>query len=244
MKYKLETIPVWDSLQESKGCLLCHLMEAAEQRYIAYYLGSSVMNPETRVRVNDTGFCPGHYQALAKAGKPNSMALIAHTHLEETERRLQADLSALAAGCREGKSGKVIERIRQTVVSRDSGCLICGSKADTLNRYAYTFCHLWYHDKEFRSLFTASKGLCLHHFPAVLAMGREALKPKERKDFYSGIAAKMLDDITVTLDDVLWMTQMYKSENRDKDWRGCEHAQMRAVDREVGRNRTTASGER
>ena len=244
MKYKLETIPVWDALQESGDCLLCHLMEAAEQRYIEYYLGASVMNPETRVRVNDTGFCPDHYRALANAGKPNSMALIAHTHLEETERRLKADLDALAAGGRAAKTGKLIERIRMTVALRDSGCLICSSKAETLKRYAYTFSHLWYHDNEFRSLFTASKGLCLHHFPAVLAMGREALKPSEVREFYSGMAGKMQHDITATLDDVHWMTQMYKSENRDKDWRGCQNAQLRAVNREIGRCRTAASGEK
>ena len=58
VKYQLETIPVWDGISSQSECFICDLMEEAQKDSISFYLGSSVMNPETRVKVNATGFCP------------------------------------------------------------------------------------------------------------------------------------------------------------------------------------------
>ena len=57
-KYQLETIPVWDGIKSGSECFICDLMEQAQTDSLEFFLGSSVMNPETRVRVNSTGFCP------------------------------------------------------------------------------------------------------------------------------------------------------------------------------------------
>jgi hypothetical protein len=69
MKYKLETIPVWDALKEDSECLLCFLEEKIEDYYLNYYLGSSVMNRETRVKLNQKGFCSDHFRGLLGKNK-------------------------------------------------------------------------------------------------------------------------------------------------------------------------------
>ena len=70
-KYQLETIPVWDGIKSQSECFICDLMEQAQNDSLEFYLGSSVMNPETRVRVNSIGFCPQHTSMLVQSGHPN-----------------------------------------------------------------------------------------------------------------------------------------------------------------------------
>ncbi len=237
MKYKLETIPVWDALHENTECLICYLMDKAEQRFIDYYLGSSVMNPETRVKVNSTGFCPEHYADLARAEKPQPMSLVAHTHLLETVEKIKPILEKLGNTESARKTKKQVAEIRRVLQERDKGCLICESMKTTLKRYAFTLVHLLGNDDEFRSAFSVSKSICLHHLPAVLEMAGEALSIKQQRDFFKEILANVEDSLANSIDDVHWMTQMYKSENRGKEWKGCQDAHKRAVLREIGKGR-------
>ncbi len=237
MKYNLETIPVWDALQENSGCLLCTLMEKAENRYIDYYLGSSVMNPETRVQVNVTGFCHTHYQTLTKASKPQALGLIADTHLQETRRQLEPEILRLKKVSSVKKARTSIGKIMQLLKARENGCLICSSMDTAFNRYAYTLAYLWGSDHEFRAAYTKTRGICLHHFPLLMDIAEKAIQKHTLLDFYQTLAEHLEQHIDTALEEVHWMTQMFKSENRDKEWRGCQDAHERAINLETGRGR-------
>lgn len=236
MKYKLETIPVWDALKERDSCLLCTLMEKAEQRYIAYYLGSSVMNPETRVEVNRTGFCAHHAHALIASGKqPQAMGLIAHTHLSETKETIAKSLNVLQKSEKVKQLKAAALALSEGLAERRAGCLICSSKRDTLKRYAFTFVHLIGNDREFKDAYLSSNGLCLDHLPKVFALVPDALKKREQQTaFYRFMGEDLENRFSTMIDEVGWMTQMYKSENLGKDWRGCQDAHKRAVRWEYG----------
>jgi len=294
MKYKLETIPVWDAVEQQKNemnearekaarprCFLCRLVEDAEQRYIDYYLGSSVMNPETRVQVNSRGFCPPHYLALTKADKPQALALIAHTHLMETRktaepflRRLQklgsgsngagnpeftgpeaaekaADADSSIAGTwisraaslfskfsklsgRSKRKKRLIAAVRSSLKHREEGCLICESMQKTLNRYMFTFIHLWTTDSEFRRAYAESGGICLHHFPQILEMAFEVLSPVKMDAFLASMSADLEKRMDAAVEDVYWMTQLFKHEHAGKEWKQYKQAHARAVQLETG----------
>lgn len=242
MKYKLETIPLWDAIEdEGAGCPFCLLMTQKEQRTLDYYLGSSVMNPETRVKVNSVGFCPDHYQAMSERSRPQALALIAHTHLEESSKGLSPILSRLSKARSRRKASSLIRELSSYLSSRESGCLVCSSMTESLQRYLFTFVHLWDTDRNFLSAIEASNGICLHHLQPLLAMALEVLDASRAVEFYEMIEKNITRWIQITSDEVHWMTQMYKSENSDKDWNGCEQAHRRAVDREVGRARVRES---
>src|SRR5690554_4428717 len=113
MKYELETIPVWDGVRSGSECFLCDLMLEAQRHAVAYYLGTSVMHPETRVEVNKTGFCPVHWDDLVTAGKPQSLALISHTYLQKTLSLLAPRISSL----RKGKVGRSLKNSVQDLLS-------------------------------------------------------------------------------------------------------------------------------
>lgn len=238
MKYKLETIPLWDAIEDQgSDCPFCLLMRQKEERTLDYYLGSSVMNPETRVKVNTIGFCPDHYQALSERSKPQALALIAHTHLEQTTSGLSAILSRLSSSRSRRRTSGLIKEMESYLSSRERGCLVCSSMTESLQRYLFTFVHLWDTDRNFLPAIEASNGLCLHHMQPLLKMALEVLDASRAREFFSMIESNMNRWLQSTSEDVHWMTQMYKSENSDKEWNGCEQAHRRAVNREVGRGR-------
>ena len=233
-KYQLETIPVWDGIKSESECFICDLMEQAQTDSVEFYLGASVMNPETRVRVNSTGFCPRHTTMLVNAGHPNSMAVLWESHLQTTRDSLSKTFRELQ-NPRNPK--KTIASLQSVLSEREKGCLICSRMNDRLVRYCFTIPYLWGQDPEFRKAFEQSKGFCLHHMSVILKMSLEALDSKQQKAFCQSMADLQLRNLERTAKDLVYMIEHYKSENRDKPWNGCEDAQVRAVYKEIGKGR-------
>ncbi|MBR6085577.1 MAG: hypothetical protein IKP61_08230 [Spirochaetales bacterium] len=234
-KYQLETIPVWDGIQSDSECFICDLMKEALDDSLRFFLGSSVMNPETRVRVNSTGFCPEHTAMLVESGHPNSMAVLWETHLEKT----RDELSKTFRDMENGKNPKKILASMDAILGeREQGCLICQKMKDRLDRYCFTLPYLWGQDQEFRKAFSQSKGFCLHHTAHILRMSIEALDAKQQKEFAASLAELQQRNLDRIAKDLVYMIEHYKSENIRKPWNGCEDAQVRAVYKEIGKGRT------
>lgn len=233
-KYQLETIPVWDGIKSGSECFICDLMEQAQTDSLEFFLGSSVMNPETRVRVNSTGFCPRHTSMLVQAGHPNSMAVLWESHLQTTRDSLAKVFKELQSP---RNMKKTIASLDSVLSEREKGCLICNRMNDRLVRYCFTIPYLWGQDPEFRKAFDDSKGFCLHHMSVILKMSLEALDSKQQKAFAHSMADLQIRNLDRTSKDLVYMIEHYKSENRDKPWNGCEDAQVRAVYKEIGKGR-------
>ena len=233
-KYQLETIPVWDGIKSGSECFICDLMKQAEKDSLEFYLGSSVMNPETRMQVNGTGFCPQHTAMLVESGHPNSMAVLWESHLQKTRESLEGTL-------RELKNAKNLKKtvagLDGKLSDREEGCLICRRMKGRLDRYCFTIPYLWGQDLEFRKAFSESKGFCLHHMAHILRMATEALDARQQKEFAAAMAELQQNNLERVAHDLWYMTEHYKSENRDKPWNGCEDAQVRAVYKEIGKGR-------
>ncbi|MDX9916198.1 MAG: DUF6062 family protein [Sphaerochaeta sp.] len=237
MKLELERIPVWDGVRSASECYVCDLMGEAQSDAINFYLGSSVMNPETRVRVNESGFCPSHWQMLLAANKPQGLSLMADTYLGTTRERLRDSLADLSRAKGRRSARAAVARLAEQIFRREAGCLVCTAMEGRLMRYLFTTAYLWEQEEEFRNALLASKGFCLHHFALLLERGQEAVS----KGRYDAFVAEMTRLETENLDriarDLHWMTQMYKSENRDKEWNGSEDAHRRGVDKMTGLHR-------
>ena len=235
IKYQLETIPVWDGIQSESECFICDLMQQAQADNLKFFLGSSVMNPETRVRVNATGFCPEHTAMLVESGHPNSMAVLWETHLERTRERLVKTFKEMENG---KNLKKTLLGLDAALEEREQGCLICQRMKDRLDRYCFTIPYLWGQDPEFRKAFEKSKGFCLHHMEHILRMSMEALDARQQKEFAASLAELQQRNLDRIAGDLVYMIEHYKSENVRKPWNGCEDAQVRAVYKEIGKGRT------
>ena len=246
MKYKLETIPVWDAFKENTECPLCLLSEKAEQRYLNFYLGSSVMNPETRVEVNKTGFCPHHFSGLLQIRNNHSLGLLTHTHMEKRMellssrfRNLKCEASKIAGKSISLKSKKlsgVIKKLEEHIADREQSCMICSRIDYTIKRYSFTIIHLWKTDDEFRDYFNKSRGFCFHHMPDLLNMAQEVLPPGKLGEFIVDLVV-LQEKCNERLEkEILWFTQKFDSQNSDKPWGTSEDAHYRTIQKLTGRS--------
>ena len=176
MRYHIDTIPVWDALKLDGECLLCALERKTELGEAERYLGASVMEPDTRVQVNDKGFCRRHHAMLFGMSNRLGHALMLESHMIETRARAEKiwkkldsaagtlkgiGLGGRLSGKAKGPEGAVQECIKELDSITDS-CLMCETIEENMQRYLHTFLHLYQNDSDFRSRFGKGKGLCLH----------------------------------------------------------------------------------
>ena len=246
MKYKLETIPVWDAFKEDTECPICFLSEKAEERYLKFYLGSSVMNPETRVEVNKTGFCPHHYSGLLQIRSNHALGLMTHTHLEKRMEFLKKYLSSIkteaskisgkSIALKSKKLGSAIKSLEKHLIEHEESCMICTRIAYTIQRYTFTIIHLWKTDGEFRDFFQKSNGFCFHHLPEVLKMAEEVLSPGKLGEFIEELIPIMEKNNERLEKEILWFTQKFDSQNFEKPWGTSEDAHYRTIQKLTGRS--------
>lgn len=235
IKYQLETIPVWDGITSNSECFLCDLMQQAQEDSLKFYLGASVMNPETRIKVNEIGFCPKHTDLLVKSGSPNAMAVLWESHFTKTRTTIEKSLSDLSNTHNPKKTiAKLSKIIENRVEDPQANCLICNRMEDRLNRYCFTIAYLWGQEQNFRDAFARSKGFCLPHMTRILELSLEALDSKNQKKFAKAMSELQSKNLERVAHDLWYMTEHYKSENINKPWNGCEDAQKRAVYKEIG----------
>ncbi|MCG8453594.1 MAG: DUF6062 family protein [Spirochaetales bacterium] len=224
MKYQLETIPVHDAWAENVPCPLCTLLARAEERHVRYYLGNSVMNPETRLLVNATGFCSRHFPMMREANRAHHLGLVGHTHLQQRRKELRSSLKSLKSG-----SGAAARDFARKVQKKTQECLICHSMERDAERYAYTAVILLSTEDEFQQLFQKASGPCLPHAAMLAEMGAQVLGKKERKFVLSQLSDHLDQSLEQLEADVLRFTQKFDAQNDGMDWGNSRDAHARTV---------------
>lgn len=251
MKYHLDTIPVWDACKENSECPLCILEDKAEKSYVDSFLGGSVMEPDTRIEVNDKGFCPHHNKLLYKAQNRLGLALMTHTHTLETMKKLKVETDHLEKAFDKPDSGPrnlllklsgggsstdlAVKEFVSWLNNHCSKCIICDRINYSLNRYAYTIIHLWEHDKEFRETMNQSKGFCLAHLPKVLEMASDKLNRTKQAEFICEINKLTFANMERLEKELHWFTQKFDYRNQDKPWGNSKDALPRILQKLTGK---------
>ena len=252
MQYHIDTIPLWDAVKLDGECPLCALARKNELMDIQRFLGASVMEPDTRIRVNAKGFCGHHLTQLFAEKNRLGLALMLHTHLKETETKAAAILDK-AKNAGKQAAGGLFGRLRkgggapatplkeaaQALAGTASGCVICESIRENMNRYVYTLLYMWERDKDFRKAFSASKGVCIPHGAHLLSMAEESLSGKEVEAFVATLSDLMMSNLKRVEQDVEWFTLKFDYRNQDKPW----GASRDAVERTCTKLRGWCAGE-
>ena len=249
MKYKLETIPVWNAYQSGADCPLCYLENKAENVYLKFFLGSSVMAPEMRVEVNQTGFCQNHFFLLYEREGKLGLALMTHTHMLELHKKLRREMkhvlknasSAAGAlsGLLPGKTGAGLKRrvfnLSESLKEESGKCMICRRVDQTMARYAFTILYLWQKDDEFREAFQRSKGFCLRHFKTMLNMSHQELSHESLTAWLEAVIPMQEDDLKQLESKLLNFTRQYDYRKSGDSWEGVRDALPRGIRKLVGR---------
>ena len=244
MNYHIDTIPVWDAVKLEGECPLCALRRRNELIDVDRFLGASVMEPDTRIQVNEKGFCARH-QALLYAQKNRlGHALMMHTHLMETMKKLgpvlknasgaarkNADTPALKRMMGKGEGKEELFRAAQKIRHLSERCILCDSIEENTRRYAYTLLHLYKTDSAFRRAFAQSKGVCLPDMALLMEMAGEALSGEVLCDFIRDLCAAVQKSLEKMEGDLEGFTLKFDYRNADKPWGDSKDALERTVNK-------------
>ena len=234
MKYTLDTIPVLDAFRTDCECPLCRLRIHCEDQYVDSMLSSAYMEPEWRIRSNETGFCTRHFELMFRRRNRLGLALMTHTHMQEVVASLEKILEegtprrGLFAKKSEGDGAPA------KIHARIAGCVICEQTDAALRRYGYTIAQLYFTSSEFKTLFAQSKGFCLPHLALVLELAAETLSGKQQAEFQKAVAALELDNLRRVEGELEWFTLKFDYRNDGKPWGNSQDAPERAINKLMG----------
>ncbi len=245
MKYQLETIPIWEAYEAGGECPLCFLSAKLTKNYVTFFLGGSVMEPDIRGRVNELGFCGSHFALLFEAGNKQSAALMAHTRLltldkslfERMKRLVKSELSAKGSSFLPKKKGetRALLDFASVLDNAADSCVFCEKLEASLARYAFTIVYLWKKNPEFKDALKASRGFCIPHLAPVIRMADTVLSRTHRNRFLEVLFAVEESNLKVLEEDVLWYTQKFDVQNKDKPWKNSANALQRTIQKLTGK---------
>lgn len=230
------TIPVNDVYNETSECPLCRLRKKAEENELDYYLGPSLMEPDTRKVTNKTGFCPDHMAKLNKRVTNRlGLALVIHTHLLDYDDDISDDLMKAApskAGLIRGRNsdykGDLIA-LADRIDKRTATCPVCEKMNKTIERYNEVIMHMFSKDPEFRTKFINTKTHCLPHTASLLRTAASKLSQNDAADFVTALAEANKQSFLELEKDVEWFTQKFDYRNKDKSWGNSKNAIQRSM---------------
>lgn len=236
MQYHLETIPVWEAMELESACPLCALHRKCEESEIDRSLGGSVMEPDTRIRVNERGICQHHHQQLFMMQNRLGHALLVDSHSKELLKKLNAMDKLLPQS--EGKRGLFgskksdsIDELTQALEQLTNTCVICEEIDSHMQRYLFTFLHLWKTDTAFRKKWEGSKGVCIPHAVELLQHAKKHLHGNNQQAFAQSLLTLLKANLTEDEKDLEWFTLKFDYRNQSKPWGNSRNALERTINR-------------
>lgn len=232
---KIYTIPVNEAYQSECECPLCQLNKLSEQKYIEYYLGPSLMEPDTRVVTNKTGFCQHHFGMLNQSDINRlGLGLILHTHLLDIKDDISSELQNTVpnkSGLLKGRNSdykQKLSTLADKIDSRIVSCPVCEKINIAMGHYVDVIFWMFKHDSDFKKLFISKKSYCLPHISLLL---REAskLSQNDAAEFLEVFTSNIINASNELINDVEWFTLKFDYRNSDKPWGNSKNSLQRSM---------------
>lgn len=233
MQYHLDTIPVWEAVELDSACPLCALYRKCEADEIDKALGGSVMEPDARIRVNERGICDRHHQQLFAMKNRLGHALLTDSHSKELLQKLDGLETRVRQPAKKGlfQKSDTLEAAARELEALTTSCVVCEAIDGHMQRYLYTFLHLWKTDTAFRQKWEGSKGVCLPHAAQLLHKAAQHLNGANGQAFAQSLLALVKRSLAQDERDLEWFTLKFDYRNQSKPWGNSRDALPRTINR-------------
>lgn len=221
---QIYTIPVneaFDKVREKPecGCPFCVLYKKLQEDELDIILGASMMEPDIRMRTNESGFCLTHYDMMLGRKRMLGMGLMMESHLDEVKRKLRGPVvlgnkraSALAA------LGKLEE-----------DCYVCSRIAHNLDAMIATAVYLFGSDPDFVTKFKAAPYFCLPHYRAMLDYASKKLNKRAFADIYDAAYSIQESYLDSLAGDVSWFCKKFDYRYDEEPWYNSKDSVQRSI---------------
>ncbi len=200
MPEKIFTIPINEAFDRYEGCPLCRLRTALEETTLSYVLGPAMMEPDVRIKMNETGFCREHSAALRQMKNKLPLALVMQSHLASVDELYSVPLSRkkkLFSSSVDSDGGDGLRELSES-------CFVCSRVRDTERRYYSNVAYLWDSDEAFRAKLRKQPYFCVTHSAGVLRAAKHELSADKYETLYAALCElerARLDEIRAGIDE-------------------------------------------
>ena len=202
------------------GCPICSLYKKLQTDELDIILGASMMEPDIRIKTNEMGFCPTHYNMMLGRRRMLGMGLMMESHLSEVRKMLDGpvvlgDKRAAALGA----LGKL-----------EGDCYVCGRINRNLSAMISTTVYLWQCDYNgFRKRFSEQTWFCMPHYRAMLEYASKKLPKKTYREFYDSAYAVQDKYLKTLSEDVSWFCKKFDYRYDEEPWYNSKDSVKRAI---------------
>jgi hypothetical protein len=248
MKEKIYTIPVTEAFKEDCECPMCKLESDAEAKYIEYFLGPSLMEPDHRIETNKKGFCAQHFKQLYNRQENRlGLSLMTGTHFSEQNKKLEKLYHTHAAEIKKDANIPILKKASNIIRSRKTSteifideliqyleetqctCAVCDKLRFTMDRYVDVILYLFFEEKDFRECFKSKKGFCIKHLKELLYGMHEYLSPERKAVILYDILNMQLENMDRLHHELDWFSKKFDYRNHDKPWGNSKDALSRTI---------------
>ncbi len=234
MKEKIYTIPLLDAYQTDCDCVFCYLEDKIVQAELEYTLGDSMMEPDSRIQSNETGFCAQHLKQLYDSGNRLSLALMISTHMEHLEEQLKK--ANIKENGKKGLFQKETETVDMGGLKKSSAhCVVCDKLAEARGHYMDVFYYLWEKETGFQETVQQARGMCIHHMTEILEGAGKHLKPVNAQKLAETLLKQQKQALAEDIRKVKGFIDMFDYRNQGKDQSEFKEALPPALNRLRGK---------
>lgn len=209
-------IPVNEAFDECKKenvfeCPFCKMYETLEKKELDYALGPAMMEPNTRIAMNDKGFCLTHFEKMAKMGNRLSLALILESHLGELKGKLEGNFFEKLFG---GAAKTHIKLAKY----QNSNCFVCERIEYHFTRMLDTTLYLYKTDKAFKPKVAGQRYFCLPHYAEFIDLAKNQLEKDKFKELFGLMELIEKEYFEKICKDVSWFCKKFDYRYKDEPW--------------------------
>lgn len=253
MKERIYTIPITEAFGQDCECPLCICEKKLEQDALEYTLGPSMMEPDSRIETNRTGFCNKHFTRLYNMQQNRlALGLVIDTHMVEQNGMIQKIYEKYAGAIDKERGKGILESVKDSIASKktdtmrfieetveklkslEKTCAVCQRIQTNMERFIDVTVYLFFKEPDFRANFMASKGFCLKHFEALLAFAGKELSAGKKAEFVLALLPLQLKNMQRVQDEVNHFTKMFDYRNQHADWKNSRDAVPRSIEKISG----------
>ena len=223
---QIYTIPVNEAFEASRddaacGCPMCALYNKLENDELELILGASMMEPDIRIKTNESGFCRIHYDMMIARQNRLGMALTLESHLAD----LRKEITETPLPLIQPRGEKPQKRIS----ALEKSCYVCGRIEYNYARMVETVVLLWDTDEDFPAKLKAQPYFCLPHYRRLLECAQRRLNKKKQAEFAAVCAGVVLPYFDKLQNDVSWFCKKFDYRYDEEPWYDSKDAIERAV---------------
>lgn len=221
---QIYTIPVneaFDTVRDKVecGCPFCVLYRKLQCDELDIILGASMMEPDIRIKTNESGFCLTHYNMMLRRRRMLGMGLMLESHLDEVRKKIE---SRSLFGSKLQSSIKDIEAL-------NSDCYVCGRIDRNLGAMISTAVYLFETDFNFRDKFEHVPYFCLPHYERMMSYASKKM-PKRVLGGFFDTARKIQENYVSELKkDVSWFCKKFDYRYDEEPWYNSKDSVQRSI---------------